>query len=414
MSVRGLPPNPTAAGFRPGAINTLACHVPAELAVHCTGHTLTGMSAMWEYMSATTALCIPGAIVLAGWRPFPYGQMGVGPVPASLAPVLTIGGVSEEKLEAFADNLFNFHDASPPMLLKDGSLRPALHAALASLIMYYPERFDAGESALVLQAMRDSFRHVGLAAGNPHDKFFEWAKLIKGAFNLGNLHLTGGLNESGAEQIITSIKQLGSTFASVHAVVMEVKTGMSALTAAVSSASTSASTFASRACISLTTLTRRFACMPAPTAGDSSSEPLLAAQTPPPCAPPLAPADPMEDDCDEGLDWAGGTAAAEAAAMMVAPPPIVAQWSGFAAPVTPAPTSMNGACISTPISTPGSGTGADPNPNPDPDPDPNPNPDPDPDPNQVRPSPASTPSSRSWARSGTSTAWRTTAPRSPT
>ena len=58
--------------------------------------------------------------------------------------------------------------------------------------------------------MRDSFRHVGLAAGNPHDKFFEWAKLIKGAFNLGNLHLTGGLNESGAEQIITSIKQLRS------------------------------------------------------------------------------------------------------------------------------------------------------------------------------------------------------------
>ena len=348
VSVSNLPPNPTAAGFRPGAINTLACHVPAEIAVHSTGHTLTGLSALWEYMGASTALCLPGSIVLAGWRPFPYGQLGIGPVPASLAPVLTLGGVSEAKLEAFADYLFNFHDASPPMLLIEGSLRPLVHSSLASLFMYYPERFDAGESTLVLQAMRDSYHHVGLSAGNPHDKFGEWAKLIKVEFNLANLHLTGGLNESGAEQIVSSVKQLGTTFAAVHVAVMEVKTSMAALTAAVSSASISASTFASKACLNLTSLSRRFACMGAPSAEEDAVEPLLAAQ-------PLAPSSLVTEEEEEGLEEGeeegfDASVQAEAEAMMVAPPPIVAAWAGFAAPATPAPASRNGIALSTPAS----------------------------------------------------------------
>jgi hypothetical protein len=52
-TVPSLPPQPTAAGVRPGAIDTLACSVPAELAVHNTGHDLTGLSALWDYMQVT-------------------------------------------------------------------------------------------------------------------------------------------------------------------------------------------------------------------------------------------------------------------------------------------------------------------------------------------------------------------------
>jgi hypothetical protein len=62
-----LPPQSTAAGIRPGASDTLAMHVPAELAVHTTGHDLTNLSALWEYLGARVTLCMPGALVLAGW-----------------------------------------------------------------------------------------------------------------------------------------------------------------------------------------------------------------------------------------------------------------------------------------------------------------------------------------------------------
>tara|TARA_B100000795_G_scaffold93052_1_gene68091 strand:+ start:647 stop:814 length:168 start_codon:yes stop_codon:yes gene_type:complete len=46
----------------------------AELSVHTTGHDLTNMSALWEYIGALISLCIPGAVILAGWPAFAYGR----------------------------------------------------------------------------------------------------------------------------------------------------------------------------------------------------------------------------------------------------------------------------------------------------------------------------------------------------
>ena len=80
VSVSILPPGITAASVRPGAADTLCQSVPAELAVHTTGHDLTSLSALWEYLHARISLCIPGAVTLAGWTPFAYGQNGKGPV----------------------------------------------------------------------------------------------------------------------------------------------------------------------------------------------------------------------------------------------------------------------------------------------------------------------------------------------
>ena len=71
VAVDSLPPNPTAAGFRPGAINTFATGVPAEFAAHLTGHDLKKISALWEYMCANIALLMPAGVVLAGKLPSP-------------------------------------------------------------------------------------------------------------------------------------------------------------------------------------------------------------------------------------------------------------------------------------------------------------------------------------------------------
>lgn len=74
MSISTLPPNPTAASVRPGAADTLCMSLAAELSVHTTGHDLTNMSALWEYIGALISLCIPGAVILAGWPAFAYGR----------------------------------------------------------------------------------------------------------------------------------------------------------------------------------------------------------------------------------------------------------------------------------------------------------------------------------------------------
>tara|TARA_B100000795_G_scaffold14370_1_gene9793 strand:- start:435 stop:611 length:177 start_codon:yes stop_codon:yes gene_type:complete len=55
------------AGATEGACDTLACNLPAEIAVHSTGHDLTGLSALWEYLSARLALVIVLASI-APWR----------------------------------------------------------------------------------------------------------------------------------------------------------------------------------------------------------------------------------------------------------------------------------------------------------------------------------------------------------
>ena len=61
VHIQSLPPRPTAAGFRPGAADTMATCMPAELAVHTTGHDLKGISALWDYLEQRIALCMPGA-----------------------------------------------------------------------------------------------------------------------------------------------------------------------------------------------------------------------------------------------------------------------------------------------------------------------------------------------------------------
>ena len=53
--------------------------------------------------------------------------------------------------------LFSFHDVSPPMLLHGGHMRPMMHSILATMIMYYEERFIAHEMDTVLSSMRDAY-----------------------------------------------------------------------------------------------------------------------------------------------------------------------------------------------------------------------------------------------------------------
>ena len=87
-AVQALPPGATAGGMRAGAITALSACMPQEHVAMVSGHDLTGVSALYEYLRADRATATAGAIVLAGWPAFEWGSTGKPPAPATL-PLLS-------------------------------------------------------------------------------------------------------------------------------------------------------------------------------------------------------------------------------------------------------------------------------------------------------------------------------------
>ena len=219
-----LPPAPTAKGMRHGACETICIGVPAELAVHVTGHDLTSVGALFNYLNARVALCIPGALLLAGWPGLPYGQTGNGSKYPSLE-TLVKGGVSMKRLEAMIDELFGFHDFSPPMLLSDGQLRPLMHVTLATMIMYYETRFKSKESEHVLARMRDAYdAKISTPGFAAHQVLIEWGDALKIQFKLDNAHLFNRKGHDLSEQVVAGLQGLGGNVARMSAQISDLAT----------------------------------------------------------------------------------------------------------------------------------------------------------------------------------------------
>ena len=195
----------------------LAVAVPATIAVHTTGHNLDKLSALWEYIGARIALLMPSAVALADWPALPYGQNGRGPANPKLQPVIHLG-VGLELLELMADELFSFHDASPPMLLQGAPLRPMVRASLATLIMYYEQRFKDKEMHLVLTSMREAYTKKVSAVDDAHAALIQWGGEIKRQFDIDNLHLVSRAQHDGTAQVVAAVRGLALTVgAGAHA-----------------------------------------------------------------------------------------------------------------------------------------------------------------------------------------------------
>ena len=130
--------------------NWAAKYVCLEALAHWTGHDLRGLSALFEYFDVDRAVALPAAVVIAGWAPFARGQLGAGPEPASLEPILSSAGVTEHGLIEAMDEILNLDSASPPTLLAGGELREMVNTAFASMIMYHNERKMAGGTCMSL------------------------------------------------------------------------------------------------------------------------------------------------------------------------------------------------------------------------------------------------------------------------
>ena len=167
--------------------------MPIDFAVHATGHDLRSVSAIYEYLDPSVALAMPGAIVLAGWPALPWGQLGVGPVPPSLQELISSGLVSDmQGLDDVIDHLYKLDSESPPQIMRRGHLRPLMHAAFASQIMYNDERALASEMHNVRVGMRESLTACKMASSSAEaaSLISSWGVHLKTAFDSANLHLT--------------------------------------------------------------------------------------------------------------------------------------------------------------------------------------------------------------------------------
>ena len=112
-----LPAGLCAGSIRPGVINTLIECMPPEFVVHTTGHELKSKEgSLYEYVDASTPLCIPGAIVLAGWPSLPWGTLGMGPHPPALEYLFMVKSETckADQIDTVIDKLFHLDSSSPP------------------------------------------------------------------------------------------------------------------------------------------------------------------------------------------------------------------------------------------------------------------------------------------------------------
>lgn len=155
--VAGLPPDATAGGIRAGCCNELGAVMPVEIAVRGTGHEVVAVSTFFRYCNPTHAFCMAASIVLSGYAALPWGHQGKGPVPACLTALVILLCLDMVIVDNMIDDLFRIDSASLPRLHRAGDLRPMVHAAFASMIMYFEERQLNNEMEQVRMYVPHSF-----------------------------------------------------------------------------------------------------------------------------------------------------------------------------------------------------------------------------------------------------------------
>ena len=137
-------------------------------------------------------------------------------------------GVDVIKLEKCMDSLFNLNTSSPPMLLQGGTVRSAVKAAFASLLMYYEERLNAGEMRDVNFRIRSVITEEYVCSGaatnsGAHDLIVNWGKTIRSQFQADNLRLTSRPTDSGSDKVAQAIsdmaKSLGQSIGLLHSTI---------------------------------------------------------------------------------------------------------------------------------------------------------------------------------------------------
>ena len=203
--------DPAAGGLRPGCVNACYAVMPVEFVLPFSGHSLKDLTALGEYIDAVRALLIPSALCMAGYPPRPYGTIGLGPRPACLESLVEIG-VDSTELDRAVIEIFHIDSEYPKQLQLNGDLWPALRCALASLIMYYPERREHREMVSVQLALQATVRTV-FGCATPDVRLNEWAAVIRTQFDVDNLQNLVPQSDSDVSALSHVVQGLARTVA---------------------------------------------------------------------------------------------------------------------------------------------------------------------------------------------------------
>ncbi|ACO68259.1 hypothetical protein MICPUN_64999 [Micromonas commoda] len=188
FAVDCLPSDINAAGIRAGCCNILHSNMPECFAITVTGHKLES-GAHQEYIDATTANAMPGAVVLGGFPALPWGQRGVCGKPADLDSLAHVP-LTYDGFDTIIDELYGITNVTEAVLSKGGALRPVLKSAFASQVMHYAARVAAGECNDVNTRLRQALVQTGNATkGHAHVVLEEWGKILVKRFEQDNRHL---------------------------------------------------------------------------------------------------------------------------------------------------------------------------------------------------------------------------------
>ena len=189
----------TSGGQRVGGINEMASNgVSAEFILFNSGHDAESISTLWHYIGVTLPMCMPGALVLHGWRAPAYGP-GRAARPPSLEPLLAMA-VNETRLGDFVDAVLHLVPSmAPPDFLRrtgdgygTGQKRAITSMLGAAMIMHYPGSKDGGECPAASAHMESSMVAHGLAPNvNRAGEFLRaWSAHIQVKFDQDNADLS--------------------------------------------------------------------------------------------------------------------------------------------------------------------------------------------------------------------------------
>eukprot|EP01052_Picozoa_sp_SAG31_P034484 SAG31_NODE_4037_length_3644_cov_2.637800_2_plen_482_part_00 len=188
-----LPPKPSAAGIRPGTINTLCSLAPTDLVVQTTGHDLRGASAVYEYLTPLRSVLMAGATILAGWPAPPWGQHGCGPSPPDFSAIIDRHQITSDEFERFVSSMFFVDGTTEPKFQRNGSQRQILHWCLASQVMYHTERKTHGEARRIVEKLTNTLATVkNLSFFGAESLLDVWASTLREKFDADNLRVRLG------------------------------------------------------------------------------------------------------------------------------------------------------------------------------------------------------------------------------
>ena len=143
IKVESLPADVSSGSLRHSAINIMAAMgVMVESIVAMSGHFLTSVSAVFEYLNITVTSTVIGMMVLTGWN-IPTHTMWVkSPPTPTLKALIGSGTISEDDLVVLMNHLYHLHYDSHAIFRPGGSHRKLAECMFATTLMHFAEVHD--------------------------------------------------------------------------------------------------------------------------------------------------------------------------------------------------------------------------------------------------------------------------------